>query len=179
MNGDLHTIRRYGNRKLYDTVSRRYVTLDELGALAAAGTEIEVVDQRTGEDLTSVTLAQILLEGLKQRAASIPRPLLVRLVRLSYGDNALHDWSPQHAAERVRHEAERIASELIARGRLSIEEALALRQEITTTLHGVLGDAQRGIESRLSGLFKPTPERREPPPPTPPKARAPRGRKKE
>lgn len=176
MNGEVRTIRRYGNRKLYDTVARRYVTLDELGSLAASGAEIQVVDQRTGDDLTSVTLAQVLLEGLKQRAASIPRPLLVRLVRLSYGDNALHDWSPQHAAERARHEAERIASELIARGRLSIEEALALRQEITGTLHNLLGDAQRGLESRLQGLFK-APERREPPPAL--KARTPRSRKKE
>ena len=78
-------IRRYDNRKLYDAAERRYVTLDELRALVAAGEEVTVLDQRSGDDLTNLTLAQILLEGLRQRTARIPRPLLVQLVRLASG----------------------------------------------------------------------------------------------
>jgi len=64
-------IRRYGNRKLYDPGAGRYVTLEDVARIVAGGHEVEVVDQKTGEDLTSLTLAQVLLEGVKRgRAAS-------------------------------------------------------------------------------------------------------------
>ncbi len=82
-------IKRYGNRKLYDLDAKRYVTLEELAAMVASGLDIEVIDQRTGEDLTSLTLVQVLLEGLKEKTARIPRQVLVRLVRLLSLDEAL------------------------------------------------------------------------------------------
>src|SRR5215208_6177968 len=49
-------IKRYTNRKLYDTVESRYVTLDEIAAMIKAGAEVKIIDNRTKEDLTSVTL---------------------------------------------------------------------------------------------------------------------------
>jgi polyhydroxyalkanoate synthesis repressor PhaR len=55
-------IKRYTNRKLYDTVESRYVTLDEIAEMVKAGAEVKVIDNRTKEDLTSVTLAQIIFE---------------------------------------------------------------------------------------------------------------------
>ena len=66
------SIRRYGNRKLYDAAARRYVTLEDVARLVADGHEVEVVDQKTGEDLTSLTLAQVILEGVKQGASRHP-----------------------------------------------------------------------------------------------------------
>ena len=64
-----YVIKRYSNRKLYDTQESRYVTLEELEELIRAGKEISVVDVSTGEDLTSVTLAQIILENERSRRA--------------------------------------------------------------------------------------------------------------
>ena len=55
-------IKRYTNRKLYDTVESRYVTLDEIAQMIKAGAEVKIIDNRTKEDLTSVTLAQIIFE---------------------------------------------------------------------------------------------------------------------
>ena len=52
-------IKRYTNRKLYDTVESRYVTLEEIAEMVKTGTDVKIVDNRTKEDLTSVTLAQI------------------------------------------------------------------------------------------------------------------------
>jgi polyhydroxyalkanoate synthesis repressor PhaR len=80
-------VTRYENRKLYDAAGRRYVTLDELLARVVAGEELEVVDQKTGEDLTTLTLAQILLEGLRRSTAQVPRRMLARLIRLAFGPN--------------------------------------------------------------------------------------------
>ena len=55
-----YVIKRYSNRKLYDTQESRYVTLEEIEEMIRGGKEISVVDASTGEDLTSVTLAQII-----------------------------------------------------------------------------------------------------------------------
>lgn len=165
-------IKRYPNRKLYDVDRKRYVALEGLAALVAAGHDVEVVDQRTGEDLTSLTLAQILLEGLKEKTSRIPRQVLVRLVRLSAGPAAAWaDWSgPQEAATRAREEVEKIVGGLLTRGRLSLEEALALRQEVARSVHGIVVDAQHGIESRLRGLFEAfAPHPAEPASPAPPR----------
>jgi polyhydroxyalkanoate synthesis repressor PhaR len=59
-------IKRYTNRKLYDTVESRYVTLEEIATMIKAGAEVKIVDNRTKEDLTSVTLAQIIFEEEKK-----------------------------------------------------------------------------------------------------------------
>lgn len=59
-------IKRYTNRKLYDTVESRYVTLDEIAEMIKAGQEVKVLDNRSKEDLTSVTLAQIIFEEEKK-----------------------------------------------------------------------------------------------------------------
>ena len=60
-------IKRYTNRKLYDTVESRYVTLDEIAEMIKQGAEVKIVDNRTKEDLTSVTLAQIVFEEEKKK----------------------------------------------------------------------------------------------------------------
>ena len=149
-------IKRYGNRKLYDLEARRYVTLDALARMIGEGQDVCVVDQKTGEDLTNMVLAQVLLEGLRTRTARIPRQILTRLIRLgSSPGGAWTDWAPQQAAARARDEAEQIAARLIGSGRLSLEEALALRQEIAGSLQRLVGEAQRGIEQRLHKLLEP------------------------
>src|SRR5690349_2736539 len=68
-------IKRYTNRKLYDTVESRYVTLDEIAQMVKAGTEVQIVDNRTKEDLTSVTLAQIIFEEEKKTSKMSLRTL--------------------------------------------------------------------------------------------------------
>src|SRR5512145_615621 len=69
-------IKRYTNRKLYDTVESRYVTLDEIAAMVRAGAEVKVIDNRTREDLTSITLAQIIFEQEKKSSQTSLTTLL-------------------------------------------------------------------------------------------------------
>jgi polyhydroxyalkanoate synthesis repressor PhaR len=146
-------IKRYENRKLYDPEGRRYVTLGDLGRLVGEGAEIKVVDQKSGEDLTALVLAQVIQDGIKEKTARIPGQVLARLIRFGLG-GAFKDWArPQEAAARARQEAERIAEGLIARGRLTLEEALALRLEITGTVQRLVAEAQHGLEERVRGLL--------------------------
>jgi len=83
------TIKKYSNRRLYDTESSAYVTLDELADKIRTGTDVRVVDAKTGEDLTQVTLTQIITEG-RNLAKLLPVPLLMQLIRL--GDDALAEF---------------------------------------------------------------------------------------
>jgi polyhydroxyalkanoate synthesis repressor PhaR len=76
-----YVVKRYSNRKLYDTQESRYVTLEELEELIRAGKEISVVDVSTGEDLTSVTLAQIILEKERNHRAALPTAFLHQLIK--------------------------------------------------------------------------------------------------
>jgi polyhydroxyalkanoate synthesis repressor PhaR len=60
-----HQIKKYSNRRLYDISQKRYITLDELKEMIRSGTEVEVLDSKTGEDLTQSVLIQIILESQK------------------------------------------------------------------------------------------------------------------
>lgn len=73
-------IKRYTNRKLYDTVESRYVTLDEIAEMVKQGVEVKIVDNRTKEDLTSVTLAQIVFEEEKKKN-QMPLAVLREIIR--------------------------------------------------------------------------------------------------
>jgi len=76
-------IRKYPNRRLYDTSSRRYVNLDDLAALIRKGTELQVLDARTGEDLTRIVLTQIIVEDAKGQPTGLPLEFLRQLIMAS------------------------------------------------------------------------------------------------
>jgi len=74
-------IKRYGNRKMYDTDASRYVTLDGVAELVRAGEDLRIIDNDSGEDLTAVTFAQIIFEEEKRKNGLLGVPLLRRLVQ--------------------------------------------------------------------------------------------------
>jgi len=76
-------IKRYTNRKLYDTRESRYVTLSQIAAMVRAGEEMTVIDNSTKEDLTSLTLAQIIYEQEKKSSEVLPLSALRELIRRS------------------------------------------------------------------------------------------------
>ena len=74
-------IRRYENKKYYDHESRLYLTMSDVGELVEHGYAVEVVDDRTGDDLTDVTLARVLYDLLRtKKVSAFPRIDLVRMV---------------------------------------------------------------------------------------------------
>ena len=80
MKSTVITIKKYGNRRLYDTAGSRYVNLDDLAALVRAGKEVRVVDAKNGRDLTRVTLTQIITEDAKDKPTGLPLELLRQLI---------------------------------------------------------------------------------------------------
>lgn len=74
-------IKRYSNRKLYDTKDSRYVTLQQIGEMVRAGEEVQIIDNATKEDKTEVTLALIISEDLKAKPRSVPLGTLRELIQ--------------------------------------------------------------------------------------------------
>jgi polyhydroxyalkanoate synthesis repressor PhaR len=73
-------IKRYSNRKLYDTIESRYVTLDEIAEMVKRGAEVKIIDNKSKEDITSITLAQIVFEEEKKKN-QMPLSLLREIIR--------------------------------------------------------------------------------------------------
>jgi polyhydroxyalkanoate synthesis repressor PhaR len=73
-------IKKYGNRRLYDTAGSRYVNLDDLAGFIRRGKDVQVVDAKTGQDLTRVVLTQIITEDAKDKPTGLPLELLRQLI---------------------------------------------------------------------------------------------------
>ena len=73
-------IKKYGNRRLYDTTGSRYVNLDDIATFIREGKEVRVEDAKTGRDLTRVTLTQIITEDAKEKPTGLPLELLRELI---------------------------------------------------------------------------------------------------
>ena len=88
------TIKKYANRRLYDTESSTYITLDRLAAMVREGREFEVVDAKTGEDLTRAVLTQIIVDEEARGSTMLPVNFLRQLIGL-YG-NSMQGMVPQY-----------------------------------------------------------------------------------
>jgi polyhydroxyalkanoate synthesis repressor PhaR len=124
-------IKRYTNRKLYDTVESRYVTLDEIAQMIKAGAEVKIIDNRSKEDLTSVTLAQIIFEEEKKRS-QMPLGVLREIIR--HGGEAVAGFYQEKAGS--------LAGKL---GELKTKTD-SLREDFEQRVRGVTGIFRKGEE---------------------------------
>lgn len=123
-------IKRYSNRKLYDTDAKRYVTLEDVAEAIRRGEDVHVVDHVSGEDLTSVTMLQIIFEEQKRIGGLLPGVFLARLIQAG-GDTVsavrsrLAGFDPIQA---VDEEIRRRVLALVEQGKLSAEEGLRIAE---------------------------------------------------
>ncbi len=137
-------IKRYANRKLYDKADSRYVTLQDIARLVRRGEEVKVVDNDSGDDLTSVTFAQIILEEEKKKTHMVSVPFLRGLIqsgeatvqdisdRATRGMEALGGLS-EKAGERIREVAEH-SSRALGGGLSVVDDLLSGTQERLDTI---------------------------------------------
>jgi polyhydroxyalkanoate synthesis repressor PhaR len=86
---ETRVIKRYANRKLYDTQHSRYVTLDQIAEMIRGGDDVKIVDNKSKEDLTSVTLAQIIFEEEKRQKSFLPLQAMRNIIQ-SGGESITH-----------------------------------------------------------------------------------------
>jgi polyhydroxyalkanoate synthesis repressor PhaR len=148
-------IKRYTNRKLYDTVESRYVTLDEIAEMVKQGVEVKIVDNRSKEDLTSVTLAQIVFEEEKKKN-QMPLSVLREIIRqpgeklnafVSSQVSPRIDAIKQEAGQRIntllgREQSEDVTPAAVVQQSQKVFEAWQARvdERVKTAVENVLGN---------------------------------------
>jgi polyhydroxyalkanoate synthesis repressor PhaR len=94
MSNDIVIIKKYANRRLYNTQTSMYVTLDDLAQMVKDGQEFEVVDAKTAKDITHQVLTQIIFDEESKGAALLPINFLRQLIR--FYDNSLQSVLPHY-----------------------------------------------------------------------------------
>jgi polyhydroxyalkanoate synthesis repressor PhaR len=126
-------IKRYPNRKLYDTEAKQYITLDGIADLIRQGQEVHVVDHATGEDLTALTLSQVIFEQEKKEGGFLPRSILTGLIQAG-GDrfSAIQRTltSPLSFWRQIDEEIRRRVQALINQGEISEGEGHSLIEKL-------------------------------------------------
>jgi polyhydroxyalkanoate synthesis repressor PhaR len=121
----LVVVKRYPNRKLYNTAAKRYVTLDILADLIRQGEDVQVLDYASGDDVTVLVLAQIIAEQERKQGGFLPQHLLTGWIQA--GGETLMSLRRAMAAQfdilrQVDDEIERRLARLVSRGDLTEEE---------------------------------------------------------
>lgn len=94
-------LKKYSNRRLYDTRNSRYVTLDDVANMIRDGEQMQIQDATSGEDVTAFILTQIVLEAAKHKNSLLPVPVLHLVIR--YGDNALSDFFEKYFQKTIQN----------------------------------------------------------------------------
>ncbi len=147
-------VKRYGNRKLYDTGLSRYVTLEEIGQMIKDGEDVKVIDNRTKEDLTSLTLTQIILEEEKQKKGILPLSVLRDLIQ--QGGESISEFLQKslHSFSGVKSETEKQVQKFIGKGEITMEEGQALLREWFQTHQRSIDMLQKKFDERIRPSVK-------------------------
>jgi polyhydroxyalkanoate synthesis repressor PhaR len=98
---DKVVLKKYANRRLYDTEKRAFVSLGQVAELVKQGREIEISDDKTGEDVTAFILTQVVLEEVKKKTLLLPVSLLSLLIR--YGDSVLSEFFDKYLEQTLKN----------------------------------------------------------------------------
>ena len=148
-------IKRYPNRKLYNTDAKRYITLDSIADLIRDGYDVEVRDHETSEDLTGVTLSQIIFEREKKDSGYLPNTLLTNLIRAggdTFGYVKRSFQASLNAVKALEAEVDERIDGLVKRGEMAEDEASRLREELSRERLSALIDP-RLVDTRVEAAL--------------------------
>jgi polyhydroxyalkanoate synthesis repressor PhaR len=153
----MHKIKRYANRKLYDTTDKRYVTLDQISKLIKKGEKISVVDNKTDRDITSATVSQCLARNKKKKSNEAESNVLIQLLRkgpgtlVDYGRKYVSLW--ERALTMADEEIDKMVDRLVKDKELSRSEGSRIKKDITgrtNNLKSWIGDK---IDQRITEIL--------------------------
>jgi polyhydroxyalkanoate synthesis repressor PhaR len=147
---EVRIIKRYSNRKLYDLTESRYVTLQEVAGFLQAGDEVQILDNKTQEDITSVTLAQILYEQEKANQSTLPLSTLKGIIRSS--GEILHKTIYTHATA-IRGEAEKKMSTLREEAERRMEKMGEEAKSVVEVTQSAIDELTKAVDDRFKQLI--------------------------
>jgi polyhydroxyalkanoate synthesis repressor PhaR len=149
----MRTIKKYANRKLYDTTAKRYLSLKRLADLIRDGEQVEVIDQVTGADITKQTVSRILSQESSASVKEVPTQHLFQLLRR--GGDTLADYARrgasiwQYAFTLAEDEIDKLVNRLIKDRGLSKADGLKLKQDIVAYSDSVKHWIGQKIDQRV------------------------------
>ncbi len=153
--GDPIIIKRYPNRKLYDTQAKKYVTLEAIEQLIRTGRDVRVLDNETGEDITTLTLSNIILETQKKPGGILPKFVFTDLIQR--GGVKMFDYAKKvvggvfgGSAPDLDALVRRTLDEAVRNGKLGRDQAEFVCSSLLRSLH----DGREKVEAAFGGSLE-------------------------
>jgi len=144
-------IKRYANRKLYDTKDSRYVTLHQIAEFVRCGEDVKIIDNKSKEDLTNVTLAQIIYEEEKKGESEVRKSTLKTFIQ--EGRDKLVDSLPAPLSKLLKEDERSPKEALDELKGLADERIRALVSSAMGTVDQLQGEVKR-LQARIEELEK-------------------------
>ena len=155
----MHLIKKYANRKMYDTTDKAYISRDKLAALIKKGEEVAIIDNRTGEDLTTAIVSQLI--GMdstnKESDATVSSRFMMQLLRK--GGGTLTDYAKKYvslwqgALTMAEDEIDKLVNMLVKNKELSLSEGNRLKKEIIGYTNSMKDWISDSIDKRVGEVF--------------------------
>jgi polyhydroxyalkanoate synthesis repressor PhaR len=135
MESAMHKIKKYINRKMYDTTDKKYISMDQIARLIKSGEEVSIIDNKTGEDLTAAIVSRLIGQEKKEKGSVVSPRIMMQLLRK--GGDTLTDYAKrytslwQNALTLAEDEVDKLVGALVSNKELSRAEGSRLKQEIT------------------------------------------------
>lgn len=153
----MHNIKRYVNRKLYDTTDKKYITHEGIAELIKAGKKISVIDNKTGEDLTSGIISQIVSRDGQVKGNDLASRVLIQLLRkgpgtlVDYGKKYVSLWD--RALTMADEEIDKLVDRLVKDKEISESEGSALKKDMTGRADDLKKWIGEKIDQRVSEIL--------------------------
>lgn len=153
----IRIIKKYQNRKLYDTEDSCYVTLDGIAKMIREGEEIVVIDNNSKQDVTALILTQVLYEQEKSNQSVLPVSILTHIVKS--GSNNLFEFMQRYilgameAHLKVQDDLKLHVDRLAQKGDLNEEEAETLLSQIESQASQYQSQLESKIDSRVQSAI--------------------------
>jgi len=150
-----HIIKRYSNRKMYDSSTSKYVTLEDIAHLVRENEEIQVIDNETGDDITTITLSQIILEQERGKKELLPVPVLLREI-IRKGEKSVMEFVKRSVLMGVgaiaitKEKAEEIADELVKNAKITKKQG----RELVKDLMEKAEKEKKALNSKIEGTIQ-------------------------
>lgn len=156
----MHRIKKYANRKLYDTTDKRYVSRARLSELIKQGKDIIIIDNETGEDLTASIVSSLIATKRGKSGAAVSSGVLIQLFRK--GGSALTDYAKkyvsfwQRSITMAEDEIDDMVKSLVKNKEITKSEGSRLKKEITGFTASLKGWISQTIDNRLKEMLSAT-----------------------
>ncbi|MBF0200045.1 MAG: hypothetical protein HQK66_01805 [Desulfamplus sp.] len=150
----MHLVKKYANRKLYDTKDKKYVTMKHISEMIKSGKDVSIIDNETGEDITASIVSTLMGKDGSESEESLSTGVLIQLFRK--GSGALTDYAKkyfsiwQNAFTLAEDELDNLLKTLVKNKEISKTEGSRLKQEITGFTKSIRGWISDMVDRRVN-----------------------------